>query len=59
MKNKKICVLTLTWNRPEYIERSFESLYRRAGMNFSHYVYDDGSDKKTVKKLKFLKRKYI
>jgi len=57
-KKNKICVITLTYNRPGYIERSFDSLYKRAGCEFDHYVYDDCSDKNTIRKLKSLKRKY-
>ena len=54
----EICVITLTYNRPEYIVRSFESLYKRAGTKIDHYVFDDCSDSKTKNKLLELKRKY-
>lgn len=54
----KICVITLTYNRPDYIERSFESLYKRAGMKIEHYVFDDCSDNETIERLKELKNKY-
>ena len=54
----KICVITLSYNRPQYIERSFESLYKRAGCNFTHYVFDDHSDKETIQTLERLKKKY-
>lgn len=56
--NNKICVITMTYNRPEYIIRSFESLYKRAGISFSHYVFDDCSDKKTQNILKELQKKF-
>lgn len=61
MKTKQqrtICVISLTWNRPEYIKRSFESLYSRAGQKFEHYVFDDCSDNNTIKLLKTLQQKY-
>ena len=55
---KKICVITLTYNRPSYIERSFESLYKRAGCQFDHYVLDDCSNKQTLQVLNRLQKKY-
>jgi len=51
-------VISLTHNRPKYIERSFESLYKRAGCKFTHYVFDDASDDETRAVLKKLKSKY-
>ena len=57
-KKNKICVISLTYNRSEYIERSFKSLYERAGCNFDLYVFDDFSDNKTIQVLKRLKKKY-
>ncbi len=57
-KNKTICVISLTFNRPEYIKRSFDSLYKRAGMSFEHFVFDDHSDKNTLRLLKSLQKKY-
>lgn len=54
----KVCVITLTYNRPEYIKRSFESLYKRAGCKFEHFVFDDCSDEETKEKLLVLKKKY-
>lgn len=56
--NKKICVISLTYNRPFYIERSFDSLYKRAGYDFDHYVFDDCSDKETTQLLRNLQKKY-
>ena len=57
-ETSKICVITLTYNRPQYIERSFESLYKRAGCDFTHYVFDDCSDEKTQDLLKKLRKQY-
>lgn len=57
-KKNRICVIMLTYNRPYYIERSIESLYKRTGIEFDLFVFDDYSDKETRKKLKELKRKY-
>lgn len=55
---KKICVISLTFNRPWYIERSFDSLYSRAACKFDHYVFDDCSDFETILLLKKLQKKY-
>ena len=57
-KKPSICVITLTYNRPEYIQRSFKSLYERAGMLFDHYVFDDASDKETTSLLQSLQAMY-
>jgi len=51
-------VISLTYNRPAYCKRSFDSLYARAGCQFTHYVFDDHSDAKTLKELKTLQKKY-
>lgn len=57
MKNK-LCIISFTFNRSDYIERSFKSLYKRAGMSFDHYVFDDGSNIETRRILRKLKKKY-
>lgn len=57
-KNKTICVISLTFNRPEYIKRSFDSLYKRAGMPFEHFVFDDCSDEHTQQMLKILQCRF-
>lgn len=54
----KICVISMTYNRPEYIERSFKSLYEKAGIGFDHYVFDDCSSFVTIKLLNKLKTKH-
>ncbi|MCK9578803.1 glycosyltransferase [bacterium] len=48
----------MTYGRPKYIERSFESLYKRAGYVFDHFVFDDNSDEETQIVLEKLKAKY-
>ncbi len=58
LSKSTVCVISLTYNRPEYIKRSFDSLYLRAGMPFEHFVFDDYSDEKTLKELKKLQKKY-
>ena len=55
---KKICIISLTYNRPEYIKRSFDSLYLRAGHKFDHFVFDDCSDDDTTQVLYELQKKY-
>ncbi len=58
MKKQKIAIISLTYNRSEYIKRSFCSLYQRAGLSFNHYVFDDMSDVKTQNVLKKLQKKF-
>lgn len=52
----KIAIISLTYNRPEYIKRSFESLRKRAGLEFDHYVFDDASNERTRRLLKSQRR---
>lgn len=54
----KVCVISLTFNRPDYIKRSFDSLYNRAGCGFDHYVFDDASDEETTAMLHSLQEQY-
>ncbi len=54
----KIAVISLTYNRPEYIKKSFDSLYSKAGIEFDHYVFDDNSNRETRSLLNDLKKKY-
>ena len=53
-----ICIIMMTFNRPKYIERSIESLYKRAGQEFDLFIFDDNSDKETFELLNGLKEKY-
>lgn len=53
-----LCVIMLTHNRPEYVEKSIESLYMKAGINFDLYVFDDCSDKTTKRILDRLRKKH-
>lgn len=53
-----ICIIMMTFNRPKYIERSIESLYKRAGQEFDLYIFDDNSDKETFELLNQLKEKH-
>lgn len=48
----------LTYNRPEYIERSIESLFKKSGSPFDLFVYDDYSDPDVITLLKKLQKKY-
>ena len=57
MENR-ICVIMLTYNRFQYVERSIDSLYKRAGHEFDLYVFDDFSDIDIQNKLKILQKKY-
>ena len=58
MKRDKVCIISLTYNRPKYIERSFDSIYKRVKVDFNHHVFDDNSDAETMKLLRKLQRKY-
>jgi glycosyltransferase involved in cell wall biosynthesis len=57
-KKNKTCLISLTSERPDYIKRSFDSLYLRAGNSFDHFVFDDGSDLETRRELRKLQKKY-
>jgi glycosyltransferase involved in cell wall biosynthesis len=48
----KVAIYTLTRDRLEYTQRSFESLRERAGYEYSHLVIDNGSTDGTVEWLK-------
>lgn len=43
MKPQRIAVYTLTRERLEYTERSFALLKKKAGMEYDHFVVDNGS----------------
>lgn len=57
-KEENICVIMLTYNREEYVERTIESLYKRAGKKFDLYLFDDNSNSSFFKKVNYLKNKY-
>src|SRR3990172_2992304 len=44
----RIAVYTITRNRLDYTKRAFESLARKAGIEYSHYVYDNASTDGTL-----------
>ena len=45
---KKIAVYTITRNRLDYTKKAFESLQKKAGYPYDHYIYDNGSTDGTV-----------
>lgn len=51
-KHPRICIISLTFNRPDYIKRSFDSLKKRTSMKYDHYVFDDNSNDETRKFLR-------
>jgi len=55
-KKTKIAIISLTFERKDYIQRSFESLWQRAGMPFDLYVFDDKSGKDVKEYLKEKKK---
>ena len=44
----KIAIYTLTRDRLDYTKRSFESLAKKAGCDYDHYIIDNGSEDGTV-----------
>lgn len=55
IKDPKIAIFTLTYDRREYTEVCFDTLYETAGQPFDHYIVDNGSTDGTVEYLKKLK----
>lgn len=55
IKNPRIAIFTLTYDRREYTEVCFDTLYETAGQPFDHYIVDNGSTDGTVEYLKKLK----
>lgn len=51
----KVAIYTLTYERVEYTKECFETLYKTAGHEFDHYIWDNGSKDGTVEYLKSLK----
>lgn len=51
-RGKRIAVISMVYNRLEYVRKSFESLREKAGMDFDHYVFDDNSDDITLEYLR-------
>lgn len=43
--NKKVAIITITWNRLEYLRRTIKSMRKTAGYEFDHYIVDNGSDR--------------
>ena len=44
----KVAVYTITHNRLDYTKRAFDTLRRKAGVEYNHYVFDNGSTDGTV-----------
>lgn len=51
LREPRIAVFSLTYNRAEYTKKSFESLEKTAGCAYTHFVVDNGSDDETIKYL--------
>ncbi len=47
--HKVAAVYTITRNRLDYTKRAFDTLRRKAGIEYDHYVFDNGSTDGTVK----------
>lgn len=55
IKDPRIAIFTLTWERKEYTEVCFDTLYNTTKQPFDHYIVDNGSQDGTVEYLKTLK----
>jgi glycosyltransferase involved in cell wall biosynthesis len=55
IKEPRIAIFTLTWERREYTEVCFDTLYKTTNQPFDHYIVDNGSKDGTVAYLKKLK----
>lgn len=42
-KKNRVAVFSLCWNRLHYTKHCFNSLWEKAGMDFDHFVIDNGS----------------
>lgn len=58
IEEPRVAIFSLTYDRLEYTEKCFESLYSSAGYDFDHYIVDNGSRDGTTKYLKKLQKKY-
>jgi GT2 family glycosyltransferase len=47
----KISVITLTYNRPEWLQEAIASIENQTHQDYEHLVYDNGSDDLRVKKV--------
>lgn len=41
---KKVAVITVSWNRLEYLQRTIDTLHKTAGYEFNHFIVDNGSE---------------
>jgi len=54
---KRVAIITLTWNRLDYTKRMFESMKKGLkGIKYDHYIIDQGSNDGTVDYLKKLSK---
>lgn len=54
-KEPRVAIFTLTYDRQEYTEVCFDTLYDTAGYAFDHFIVDNGSSDGTPEYLKNLK----
>ena len=52
IKQNRVAVVTLSWNRLFYTQHCWGTLHEKAGMPFDHFVIDNGSTDGTVEWLK-------
>lgn len=49
IREPRVAVFSLTYDRLDYTKKCFESLYKTAGYSFDHFVVDNGSTDETIK----------
>jgi len=57
MTKRALCILVISWNRPEFLKRTLESLARNLhGISADLFVVDNGSDSETTKLIREAKQ---
>lgn len=41
-KDLRVCVITVTWNREDYLKRTVETMRKKAGYEFDHIIVNNG-----------------
>lgn len=48
LREPRVAIFSLTYDRLEMTKKCFESLYKTAGYKFDHYILDNGSKDRTI-----------
>ena len=57
MKKYKISIITVTKNSEKYLKKNIESVLAQSYKNYEHIIVDGNSSDKTIKIIKFYKKK--